>query len=235
MLIPVLGAFAVVLPSPMVLLYGLLALTAALAIWMAARPEMTTSRGGKILAFVCLLVLPFMSFSVGTVTHVEKSKTTEFCLSCHIMEPYGKSLRVDDTSAIPASHFQNNRVPREEACFTCHQDYVMYGTALAKIRGLRHVYAQYVQHKQPPLHLYTPYNNRECLHCHEGSRTFEEGAMHNADPELMPLIKSNKKSCLDSGCHDTIHNVAKLKDAKFWTPPASPDAGPHDSAKEDKK
>jgi nitrate/TMAO reductase-like tetraheme cytochrome c subunit len=204
------------MPSPQVLLFGLIALSAVLALVMFLRPGITASRGGKMLAFLCLLVIPGMSLSLGTVAHVEKSKSTEFCLSCHIMEPYGKSLHVDDTSSLPAQHYQNNRVPREEACFTCHQDYVMYGTALAKIRGLRHVYAQYVQHKQPPLHLYKPYNNRECLHCHLGSRTFEEGAMHNADPDLMPQIKSNQKSCLDSGCHDTVH---KLKDEKLWKEP----------------
>ena len=64
--------------------------------------------------------------------------------------------------------------------------------------------------------LYKPFNNRECLHCHAGARSFEEGAVHTADPDLLPAIKANKTSCISSGCHDVVHDVAKLKGAKFW-------------------
>lgn len=88
----------------------------------------------------------------------------------------------------------------------------------AKIRGLRHVYVQYLGHAVPPLHLYTPYNNRECLHCHAGARSFEEGAVHNADPAVMASIKANQLSCLSSGCHENIHAVARFSDMKFWEP-----------------
>ncbi len=147
---------------------------------------------------------------------MERSKQTSFCLSCHLMEPYGRSLQVDDPTWLPASQFQNNRVPREQACYTCHSDYVMYGSMKAKWRGLHHIYAQYLGNPKPPLHLYRPYNNRECLHCHAGSRTFEEGATHNADPQIMADIKSNKMSCLTSGCHDQIHNTTKLSEVKYW-------------------
>lgn len=207
------------MPSPSVLLFGFLTVAAILALVMFLRPGVTATRGGKILAFLCLLVIPGASLSLGTVKHVEQSKSTEFCLSCHVMEPYGKSLRVDDSSSLPAQHFQNNRVPQKEACYTCHTDYVMYGGLTSKIRGLKHVYAQYVTGPKQPIKLYTPYNNRECLYCHQGARSFEEGAMHNADPELLPAVKANKRSCMDSGCHDVAHNVAKLKDAKMWEQP----------------
>lgn len=66
--------------------------------------------------------------------------------------------------------------------------------------------------------LYTPYNNRECLHCHLGARSFEQGAVHTADPQTMPDIKSNKLSCVSSGCHDMVHNVSQLDHVKFWKP-----------------
>jgi nitrate/TMAO reductase-like tetraheme cytochrome c subunit len=45
---------------------------------------------------------------------MERSKTTTFCLSCHTMESFGKSLYVDDPTHIPAAHFQNHRVPRRK-------------------------------------------------------------------------------------------------------------------------
>jgi hypothetical protein len=54
------------------------------------------------------------------------------------------------------------------------------------------------------------------LHCHEGARSFEQGAVHNSDPDLLPAIKANKKSCVSSGCHDVVHNVGTLANVKFW-------------------
>jgi len=152
------------------------------------------------------------------VDHIERSKQTQFCLSCHIMEPYGRSLRVDDASYIPAAHFQNNRVPRDEACYTCHADYTLYtGGIKSKIRGLHHIYAQYIGTPQQPIKLYHPFNNRECLHCHLGARSFEQGAVHNADPDLLPAVKANKLSCVSSGCHEVVHNAATLAKAKMWS------------------
>ena len=55
------------------------------------------------------------------------------------MEAYGKSLRIDDPTYIPASHFQNNRIPRNEACYACHTNYAMFGGLKAKLGGLKHL------------------------------------------------------------------------------------------------
>ena len=161
-------------------------------------------------------MLPAVVAFAGANEHMERSKQTEFCLSCHIMEQYGKSLHIDDATYVPAAHFQNGRIPRDEACYTCHTDYVMYGTIRDKIRGMRHVYVQYLGTIPNPIKLYDPYNNRECLHCHEGSRSFEEGVVHNADPAIMAAIKSNQLSCTSSGCHQNVHDVAHLSQMKFW-------------------
>jgi len=155
---------------------------------------------------------------MGLSSEMDRSKTTAFCLSCHTMESYGKSLDIDDPGHIPAAHFQNHRVPPDEACYTCHTDYALFGTAKVKLNGLRHVYVYYLGTPPAPqdIKLYEPYNNRECLHCHEGARSFEEGAVHTADPATVPAVKSNKLSCLSSGCHEVVHDIAHLKDAKFW-------------------
>jgi cytochrome c-type protein NapC len=203
---------------PIALLLTLVIITIALIGIVAAVPGITAGRAGKVLAFLALFIFPIMVATMGTAEHMERSKQTSFCLSCHIMEPYGRSLHVDDATYLPAAHFQNSRVPRDEACYTCHTDYVLYGSVRAKIRGMHHVWVQYVTGPKPPVHLYTLYNNRECLHCHEGARSFEQGATHNADPEIMQQIRDNKMSCLSSGCHDTIHNVAQLNNVKYWKP-----------------
>lgn len=187
--------------------------------FLVARPSVTLTRGGKQLTFVVLFLLPILTASMGTAEQMRRTEQTQFCLSCHIMEPYGKSLLVDDATYLPAAHYQNGRIPREEACYTCHTNYVLYGTALTKIRGFRHVYMQYIGQPTMPIRLYTPYSNRECLHCHAGSRSFEEGIVHSADPSIMAAIKSDQTSCLSSGCHQTVHDIAHQGEVKFWEPP----------------
>jgi cytochrome c-type protein NapC len=203
--------------GPLTILIAILAVAGFLAAVFVFRPGITLTRGGKMLAFVSLFVFPVFSLAMGTSEHMERSKSTAFCLKCHVMEDYGKSLHIDDPSFLPAAHYQNNRVPRGEACYTCHTDYTMFGTFSAKLRGLRHVYAQVSGKVPEKLALYSPYNNRECLHCHAGARSFEEGATHNAEPDRVAKIKSNELSCLSSGCHESVHNIAGLKDAKFWS------------------
>jgi hypothetical protein len=86
------------------------------------------------------------------------------------------------------------------------------------MRGLRHVYVYYFTTPPAPekIRLYEPYNNRECLYCHEGARSFEQGAVHNADPDLLPKVKANKRSCLSGGCHEIVHNVADQNKIRFW-------------------
>jgi cytochrome c-type protein NapC len=174
----------------------------------------------KALLFLLLFVVPAAATFATGWFHVEHSKKTEFCLSCHTMSEHGRSLFADDPSFLPASHYQNNRVPRDTACYTCHTDYTMYGDMASKWRGLRHVYVQYVTGPPKPetIRLYREYNNRECLYCHDGSRSFEEKSAHSRDGGMLTSIRQNKISCLKSGCHDVIHEVELLSDVKFWTP-----------------
>jgi len=194
----------------------LILVSIALIGYLVIRPSITATKGGKILAFVALLVLPVLAGGMGASEHLEHSKSTRFCLSCHVMEDYGKSLQIDDKSFIPAVHYQNNLVPRDQACYTCHTDYTMYGGLNSKLRGLRHVYVQYLGTVPQQIRLYRPYNNRECLHCHLGARSFEEGATHTQDPKTLPLVKANQLGCTSSECHNYVHDIGKLKEATFW-------------------
>jgi len=203
---------------PTLLILLLIALSVALVAVFVFRPQITATRGGKMMAFLALFALPLLCLGMGTSSELEHAKNTEFCLSCHIMEPYGKSLRVDDPQHLAAAHFQNHRVPPDEACYTCHTNYAMFGTFKAKLGGLRHLYVHYLRKEPAPedIQLHEPYNNRECLHCHLGARSFEQGAVHNADPDTLPAVKANKLSCISSGCHDVVHNLRQLDKVKFW-------------------
>ena len=206
--------------TPVVLIVLAIVITIALALLIVVLPGITRHQGGKILAFFPLFILPILVGALGGYYHLEASKQTSFCLSCHTMSEHGRSLFIDDSDYVAAAHYQNHRVPQEQACYTCHSDYTMFGDFTAKWRGLNHVYVYYLGTIPEPskLRLYAPYNNRECLHCHEGARSFEEGVSHNLEPQTLPTVKSNQMSCLTSGCHDKVHAVATLKDKTFWEP-----------------
>jgi nitrate/TMAO reductase-like tetraheme cytochrome c subunit len=193
---------------------GLTALTlvaVALIVLLALRPTLTLARGGKILAFLALFISPILITWIGTTAHLEHSKSTSFCLSCHVMEPYGESLKIDGSAHLPAVHYQNNLVRRDDACYTCHTTYTMFGDFQAKLTGLRHVYVYYLGTLPEKIELYSNYSNRECLHCHSGARSFEESDFHQ---DIRADFESDATSCLD--CHDQVHAVEKLKETKLW-------------------
>jgi cytochrome c-type protein NapC len=197
---------------------SLIALSLVLALIVGLRADLARSRGGKILAFVALLILPVLSVWGGFEEHLDRATSTKFCLSCHVMADFGQSLHYDDPSYIPARHYQNNYVPRDHACYTCHTDYAMFGGVKAKFRGLRHIYVQYLGTIPEPkdIKLYTPFSNETCLHCHLGARKFEEVNAHHKTADLLTKVKSGQISCISSGCHDIVHEVGDLKGAKLW-------------------
>ena len=192
-------------------LISLVLVSVLLILVVVRRPGVTAGPGGKALAFVAFFLLPSLVTALGLQSHIEHSKKTEFCLSCHIMEPYGRSLLADDSDSLVAAHFQNARIPREEACFTCHTTYTMFGNTKAKLKGLKHVWVNYLGTKPETIELYEPYNNRECLHCHGGARSYEENSMHADDLEA---LAAGETSCLE--CHDVVHDVANVATKKVW-------------------
>ena len=179
------------------------------------RPSLTVAAGWKIVAFIGLFALPALCIVGGMNIHMLRSEQTRFCTSCHAMVPYGRSLYVDNPNYIPAQHFQNHRVPADQACYACHADYTIYGPLKDKLKGLTRIYIQFVGRPPNPIRIPGGYDNRQCLHCHSGARNFEENAIHTA---IMDSLKSNQMSCLTAGCHDTAHDVASLGHVKFWRP-----------------
>lgn len=183
----------------------------ALIILVVLRPDITVARGGKVLAFLALFIIPVVVTWIGTSSHIEHSKSTSFCLSCHEMTPYGRSLSIEDGAYLPAGHVQNHRVPREQACFTCHTTYTMFGDINAKMQGMKHVFVHYLGTVPEQIELYNPYSNRECLHCHGGARSFETSEDHI---DFREDLGSGEVSCLE--CHDTVHDIAHLDELEMW-------------------
>jgi len=190
-----------------ILILGAVVLVATIA----ARPRILETLAGRVTTFGAFFILPVLLTTVGTSTHLEHAKTTEFCLSCHVMEPWGESLWLDDEEHLPASHFQNHRVSPDTACFDCHTTYTMYGDFTAKMKGLKHVWVQYIGTVPETIELYEPYENRECLHCHGGARSFEEDELHM---EYRAEFDSGETSCLE--CHDLAHETSDLEGEDLW-------------------
>lgn len=191
-------------------------LSIALIALLLIRPSITAAQGGKIVAFIAFFILPAVATVLGASIHLENSTSTTFCLSCHVMEDHGRSLYIDDPSYLPAAHFQNNRIPKEQACFTCHTDYTMFGDVNAKLRGLQHLYVYYLKGAPEKLALYEPFKNRECLHCHATARSYIETSPHK---EMRDQLASDEMSCLT--CHTKVHDVANLDKTKKWKGPGT--------------
>lgn len=204
------------------LLILLIVFALGLLVPLAVRPNLTVQRAGKIFAFCAIVLVPVAAGYAGLEEHMERTKEVAFCTSCHTMDRHGRSLHIDDVEHLPAAHYQYSRVPRDTACFACHTNYTLYGDLTAKLRGLRHVYVQYLGKVPDKIELYTPYNNRECLHCHNGSRSFVEAVTHKSEPGRFDAILANKKSCLSKDCHATIHDVDHVDTLAMWPPENKP-------------
>jgi cytochrome c-type protein NapC len=195
------------------ILIALITLTIVLAGVFLVRTSITLGTTGKILAFGSLCILPALCIAMGMAAHMQRSEQTKFCISCHSMENYGKSLYLDDPKYVPAQHFQNHRIPPDMACYSCHTDYTIYGPMKDKLKGMTRIYLQYIS--KPPDHIQIPggFKNAQCLHCHAGARGFEENPEHKA---IMDTLISNQMSCITSGCHDMVHAASEVDHLKMW-------------------
>ena len=176
---------------------------AALVIGFLIRaPEMTPGR--KLLLALALFVLPTMAAMSGNAHNIETTKSVEFCGSCHVMTSYVEDVRSPESESLASLH---GRLPvfQEEACYTCHADYGMFGGVTTKIGGLHHVIDFYSDDWSKPGHrapaLYKPYDPRRCLSCHAPLRS---GAPleHRVHAEKIEKLEI---SCSASGCHGPPH------------------------------
>ena len=190
---------------------GVLAVAALVLIAVVVRrPEAAATLGGRIAAFAALFALPGLVLLGGAVRHYEQAKTTTFCLSCHGMEPWRQSLLIDDPRFLPAAHYQNRRIPVDRACYTCHTNYTMFGGVDDKVPHVPHAVWGTVS---DPVELYEPFENRACLACHQGGRSYEEQAAH---ARFLADLREGTRSCVM--CHNLVHEVAQLDRFPRWEP-----------------
>lgn len=189
-----------------------LAIAVAVAVlgWRGAG-HLVGTRWGRLGLLVAAAVLP-VAVTVGALASgVKESSSTRFCLSCHEMEPYGRSLFADNRQALAAVHYQDRLVTRDGTCYGCHTNYGLFGDVKAKLNGLRHVYVHYLGTIPERPKLYEPYPNANCLHCHDDARGFLEKPVHTP---LLADLQAGRQSCLS--CHKVAHDHESVAAGKLW-------------------
>lgn len=161
--------------------------------WLGLKPWV---HGVLFLAVVAVPVL--LSMVTGEVAF-ERSKSLQFCASCHAMDPYVNGLKDPDSELLSAKHYQYRRINHNQ-CYTCHTDYDFLGPAKAKVRGMRHVMSYYFGDKDKPIKLYKSFSNKTCLECHDGAKSFMKAEPHQ---EILEPLRSDEMSCIS--CHGPVH------------------------------
>lgn len=145
-----------------------------------------------------IIVVPVLYSVVTAEVAFERSKTTQFCASCHVMTPYVEGLKDPDSELLAAKHYQYRRINHNQ-CYTCHADYDLFGPVKAKANGLKHM-AHYYLGGSRPIKIYKPFPNSHCLQCHDGAKSFARAESHK---EIMEGLRSGETSCID--CHGPVH------------------------------
>lgn len=165
------------------------------------------------LGFLGLCVLPVFMMLFGAFTTVERSKSVEFCQSCHsAMDRYVRDMRDPASETLAAVHAAERWIPQHE-CYRCHADYGVWGSADAKLRGLAHLYHWLIASPtalgEKQIRSYRPYRNQICLDCHAGGRGFVESGrgvhltIASNLVERDPETDAEVTSCLV--CHGPAH------------------------------
>lgn len=147
---------------------------------------------------MAVMVMPVLYSIVTAEVAFERSKSVEFCASCHVMTPYVEDLKKEDSELLAAKHAQYGRIQKNQ-CYTCHADYDIFGGVKAKINGVQHM-AHYYFSEERPIKLYKPFPNSHCMQCHEKAKSFVKSEVHQG---VMDSLKSGETSCIE--CHGPVH------------------------------
>jgi len=171
----------------------------------------------KLFLFMGLGVFPTLAAATSTVAGMERLTTRDFCGSCHVMEAHYQNASDPKAQSLAARHSRNPFFGKE-SCYACHADYGMYGYALTKLGGARHVYYYYLggygdmtmAEAKRAIHLVKPYDNLNCRQCHTTTaRGWRDVPDHTA---LQKELFENRVSCASGGCHGFAHPFTKGPD-----------------------
>jgi nitrate/TMAO reductase-like tetraheme cytochrome c subunit len=196
----------------------------------------------KLRLLLGLGVFPVIAAVSSTVAGMEATTERPFCGSCHVMGAHFEDSDNPTSQSLAARH-SRNAFFGDKSCYVCHADYGMYGYAMTKAGGMRHVYEYHLggykqmslEEAKKAIHLVKPYDNLNCRQCHTTSladwrRVPEHESLKN---ELM----ANKVSCASAGCHGYAHPFTKHAHLKAPRSQPAPSASvaPSSSAKGERR
>lgn len=184
----------------------------------------------KMWLFAGLGVFPFLGASTSTVAGMERTTERPFCGSCHVMGDHFADSADPDSQSLAARHSRNPMFGGR-SCYVCHADYGMYGYALTKMGGMRHVYEYYLggykamsmAEAKENIHLLKPYDNKNCRQCH--TTTLADWREVPEHVSLKKELDSNQVSCASAGCHGFAHPFFKSPEQLNAKPPMPPITG----------
>src|SRR5690606_17531376 len=116
--------------------------SASILLWfLVKRPALDLRT--KLVLLLGLGAFPFVAASTSSVAGMEATTEREFCGSCHVMGEHFRDSADPKSQSLAARHSRNPFFG-DRSCYVCHADYGMYGYALTKVGGMRHVYEYYL-------------------------------------------------------------------------------------------
>jgi cytochrome c-type protein NapC len=175
-----------------------------LIVYLVYRPAL--NRRTKLWLLAGLGPLPILAAMIGNVANFEVTKERTFCARCHTMDLYAQDA-ADPASGTLAAVHSKNPMFGGQSCYVCHADYGMFGLAVTKLGGMRHVWLYYTQDWEAPGHappkLLKPYSHEACKQCHPPARAHQplEHEVHQR------AIIAGEVGCTAAGCHGRPHPI----------------------------
>ena len=154
---------------------------------------------------------PVAAYGFGSMLLLEESKDVSFCGSCHVMKPIVASLEKDDGS-LASLHYVSGRVPHDQACYTCHSGYGIWGGIGAKKAGVLHMLHTVTGDYDLPLKLNGRFDINSCLTCHAEAERFRAVEAH-LPLDIQQALISGEMSCAGL-CHPPAHPASALTGGK---------------------
>jgi len=156
----------------------------------------------RLVALVALIVLPAGAIFLANYHTFEGVHEVRGCASCHVMLPMVNDMRDPGSGTLAARHYKNRWIA-ENQCFQCHSDYGLGGDLEAKMTGFRHLARYTTRTYHEPIEARVRFDNKNCLHCHEGTPRFVAVPSHITAHEK---LAANQMICLN--CHGQAHPTA---------------------------
>jgi cytochrome c-type protein NapC len=201
---------------------------AILIAYLYRKPPLTL--GVKLWLLLGLGIFPAIAAASSTVTGMDETTHRDFCGSCHVMTAHYEDAQDPASQSLAARHSRNPFFGKK-SCYICHADYGMYGYAMTKAGGMRHVYEYYfggyrnmsLEQAKAEIHIRKPYDNTNCRQCHTTSiQDWRRVPDHEA---LKAELDANKVSCASAGCHGFAHPFTKSVEKADANPASSAPVG----------